>query len=535
MKDFFCSPHKLNKKLFVKVFLIISICYFFSSIFFGLDFTDSFYHLNQALYPADGINIYSFFLSSVVIKGIISLAGPEIIYLRFLNSLLLFFSVVMPFFLIKVEKPRAEIYLYIACCLFLFAPFNVNILGYDSLSIFILSFIFSVTVLYLQKPGFIFVLLLSTLSAVAVLVRLPNLLVIPIIFLVILYSDKINKGYFTGKLSAIYLLITILIIFFGYSMYYSSPEDFFRSSSKSSYHNLQILFNNYFQHGIKMFLLLFLLLGGYFIYRTKRDKVSKYLLYAVAGAILLILMGLFVIRTKYSQNYSLFLTSMAISMVIVTIIQNNKEWISPRHLVLYLYILFLFINPFGSNTGLLKATSLFLLLPFVLSFSNFKINSYWILTAIVLLPFALIEKLSIIYEDRGISALNTTINIDLFNNISTTETRADFLERIDAEIKELKNRNVQIYFYGDKSHIFHYQFPETNLNIASFFQPIDNLMYFSKIDEKIKNKEQVAIFMVDSYPGNQTGSQPNVIGEKLIQEGFKKIEMASFSYFLKSN
>ena len=135
----------------MNVFLVISILYFFSSIFYGLDFTDSFYHLNQALHPANDIYLYPFFLSSVIIKGIIGFVGPEIIHLRFLNSLMLFFSILIPFFIIKIKKPREEVLFYIACGLFLFTPFNVNILGYDSISIFILSLIFSLSVLYLQK------------------------------------------------------------------------------------------------------------------------------------------------------------------------------------------------------------------------------------------------------------------------------------------------------------------------------------------------------------------------------------------------
>lgn len=439
----------------------------------------------------------------------------------------------MPFLFIRVEKQRTEIFLYIACCLILFNPFNVNILGFDTLSIFILSLIFSFAVLYLKKSGFYLLLILSILSAVAVFLRLPNLLVILFVFLVILYSGKTNNGFFSAKFPATYLLFTTLIICFGYIIYYDSLEDFFKASIKASSHDLKILFQNYIQHGLKMLLILSLLLGSYLGYKNLRDKKSKYVFYVVANLILAILIGLFVVRTKYSQNYSLFLSSLALSMVVVTILENHKEWLSLKYLVLYLFILFLFINPFGSNTGLLKATSLFLLLPFVLSFSNFKINSYWIMPVMILLPFSLFEKLANPYEERGLPALNTTINIDSVNYINTTKTKADFLERIDAEIKELRNKNVNVYFYGNKSHIFHYLFPETNLNIASFFQPIDELIYYSEIEKKINIKEPVAIFMVDTYPGPKTNSKVSLVGEKLLEAGFKKIDMGSFFYFFR--
>ncbi len=516
----------------MSVFLVISILYFFSSIFYGLDFTDSFYHLNQALYPANDIYLYPFFLSSVIIKGIIGFVGPEIIHLRFLNSLMLFFSILIPFFIIKIKKPREEVLFYIACGLFLFAPFNVNILGYDSISIFILSLIFSLSVLYLQKANLYVLLLLALGCSVAVLIRFPNILVVPTVLSVIGISGKIQIGHFAVKPAALFLGLSILFVLSGFSMYYSNFGEFYGATANSSSHDLKMLFYNYFRHGLKMFLIIFLILGGYFTFKKVGDKVSKYIVYAGAGLFFIILFGLFVIRSKYSQDYSLFLTSLALSIVIVSIIQNRKDLLNIQNLVLFVYILFLFINPFGSNTGLLKATSLFLLLPFVLSFLNFKPEPYWMLILIVLLPFSLIEKLSMTYEDKGIPALDTTVNINSLNIIKTTGTRAAFLENIDAEIKELKKNNVQVYFYGDKSHIFHYLYPETSMNINSFFQPVEELIYYPQIEQQIRGHDRVAIFVIEAYPGNEA-SVVYPLEEKLLNDGFEKLVKGSFDYYLR--
>lgn len=533
MNTFLFDPERKHIVLIVNIFLTVSVFYFFSSIFFGLDFTDSFYHLNQALTPADGIYLYPFFLSSIIIKGLISLVGPEVIYLRFFNSLMLFFSFLMPFLLIKIHKPRVEVHFYIACGLFLFTPFNVNILGYDSISIFILSFIFSLSVLYLQKANLYLLLLLSCICSLAVLIRLPNILVIPIVFFVMVFSGKLQKGNYSVNLPVMYMLLTIIFILFGFSFYYANLEEFFAASSNSSSHDLKMLFYNYFRHGLQMLLTVSLILAGYFTFKKAEEKMPKYIVYAGAGLIFIALIGLFVIRTKYSQNYSLFLTSLALSLVIVTIIQNRKDWLNFQNLVLYLYILFLFINPFGSNTGLLKATSLFLLLPFILSFRNLKPQPYWTVILVILLPFSLIEKLSGTYEDKGIPALNTPLNIGLLTPIRTTETRAAYLENIGVEIKELKTNNVQVYFYGDKSHIFHYLYPETRMSIDFFFQPVDDLKYYSQIIRKLNDNENVAIFIADSYPGNNSNNQ-HVVGEKLLNDGFKKMKTESFVYFLKT-
>jgi len=532
LKPFLFNPERKHIVLLVNVFLVLSVLYFFSSIFYGLDFTDSFYHLNQALYPANDIYLYPFFLSSIIIKGLIGLVGPEIIHLRFLNSLMLFFSILMPFFLIKIEKPREEVLFYIASGLFLFTPFNVNILGYDSISIFILSLIFSLTVLYCRRSGIYLLLLLALGCSAAVLIRLPNILVVPIVFSFIGVSKKNQAGYFIWKPAVLFLGLTILLVFFGFSMYYSHLEEFLGASANSSSHNLKILFYNYFLHGLRILLFITLILGGYFAFKKSVWKVPKLVIYAVTGLFFIILIGVFVIRSKYSQNYSLFLTAFALSIIIIQIMRNRKNLLSIQNLVLYLYVLFLFINPFGSNTGLLKAASLFLLLPFVLSFQNIKPDKYWLLILIVLVPFSFIEKLSGTYEDDGIPVLNTTLTIPALHPVKTTKTRAAFLEKINSEIRELKKNNVEVYFYGDKSHIFHYLYPETSMNIDFFFQPIDDLIYYSHLKKKLEGRERVAIFIIQSYPGNETRMQ-HIVGEELLNDGFKKIKTESFDYYLK--
>ena len=518
--------------ILVKGFLALSVVYFFSSIFFGLDFTDSFYHLNQALYPANDIYLYPFFLSSVIIKGIIHFLGPEIIYLRFFNSLLLLFSILLPFLFVKVPRPRKEILLYIGIALILFAPFNVNILGYDSLSIFFLSLIFSFSVLYFHRPTSYLLLLLALLCSAAVMIRLPNVLAVPIVLLVIGFGAKIQRGSFYWKRAVLFLGSTALFVFLGYSLYYSSFRKFFEATANSSSHDFKTLFYNYFLHGLRILLFLGMFLGTYLVYKKLAKKFSELVSYGPVGLFFIFIIGMLVFGSKYSQNYSLFLTSLALSILIVLIFRNRKELLTIQNLVLYVYVLFLFINPFGSNTGLLKAVSLFLLLPFVLSYQTQKTDKYWLLILIVLIPFSIVEKLYRTYEDSSISIVNTTVSNPTLYPIKTTKTRAEFLKNVDSEKRDLEKNNVKVYFYGDKSHIFHYLYPETGMNISSFFQPVDELSFYSHIEQKFKENKKVAIFLIDSYPGNEARG-PYPLEEKLIGDGFKKEEKALFTYYLK--
>ncbi len=520
----------------LNVFLFISIFYFFSGIFFGLDFNDGFYHLNQALNPAGRIYSYPSLLSAFIIKFIVKIFGHKIIYLRLINSLILFFSLLVPFFFIRIEKPRKDIYFYIACVLILYAPFNYNILGYDSFSIFILSFIFTLTILYLKRAKLFLLILLTFFCSAAVLIRLPNLLVIPIIILAIGFNEKMRKGFFSAKdikFSIIFLFLSLLWIFLGFFIYYSGIEEFFSATANSNSHNLKILFYNYFQHGIKLLLFILFILSTNYLFEKFQNKTSKLLMYFFLLFFFILFIVSFVILSPYSQNYSLFLTSLTISILISQVLPHKKNRFSLKQIVIYLYLLFLFINPFGSDTGLLKAVYLFLLLPFVLSTIDLKLKRNWLLILIILLPFSLIAKYYGSYEDSNILSLDTSLELKLLKPIKTTKTRANFLKNIDNEIISLKKNNTNIYFYGDKSHIFHYMYPGTSFNINSFYQPVDELVYYPKIEQVIKGKYRTAIFIMDSYPGNSFRDL-SVVEQSLINDGFNLVDNGPIKYFFKN-
>lgn len=530
-------PQNRSLALLTYTFLVASIIYFFSKIFFGIDFTDSFYHLNQALDPADGIFLYPFFLSSVILGLIVETLGPEIIYLRFINSFLLFLSLLIPFFLIRVNKTKVEVAFYIGCILILFAPFNVNILGYDTLSILILSLVFSYTILYIKKPHFLILTLISFLCSAAVLIRLPNLLLIFVVLLTLCFMERIRIGRFNFKFfrfPLFFLFTTFILICFGYSLYYPGVEEFLEASVNSTYHHLWGLLYNYFIHGIELFLYILLIIGGYCLFKKFYffSRNSPFMLYGILGFSLIIFISSFIILSKYSQKYFLLLTAVAISILIIQIVQNRKNEFDFKNIVSCLFLLFLFINPFGSSTGLLKATSLFLLLPFVLSVYELKFKKYWGLILIIVLPFSFIENFYRAYEDKGLFSLNKTIEHELLHHIKTTDSRADFLKNMDLVIKELQSKNIQTYFYGDKSHIFHYLYPQTSLNINSFYQPIDDLVFYPQIERVLGDKQRVAFFIVDSYQDNIEREQ-YFLEKALIESGYSRRRMGSILFYQK--
>ena len=168
----------MSKGIPTNLILIIASIYFFSGIFFGLDFADSFFHLNNAIYRDTYSS--SFFLSSAVLDLLNSLFGSELWKFRLFNAALLYSSLFLPFFL-NNNRISGVSSLGISLALILFSPLNVNIPGYDSFSIFILSLLFSVYLTYMRNRQLHFLVLLACISSLAVFFRLPNAIIILII------------------------------------------------------------------------------------------------------------------------------------------------------------------------------------------------------------------------------------------------------------------------------------------------------------------------------------------------------------------
>jgi hypothetical protein len=528
-------PTTFQRNAFIAALLFLAALYSFSGIFFGLDFTDSFYHLNQAIQPSNEVFLYPFLLSSVILKELIMFAGPEIIYLRVMNWIILFGTMLLPFIFLKVKRERWMIFLYFALVLFLYTPFNANILGYDTLSIFINTMLFSLTALYLRTGKNYFIPVLSFIGAAAVLIRLPNILAVPLVFLFLLLFERLKFKKWNVKIfisPGLYLSLSLLLMVVGYCIYYKTWEQFIQATSNSNSHDLLLLFSNYFRDVLKLIGFVFLIVFGFFVYRKLPSKRFVLLKDGILFLFLVVCLLFFVGYSKFSVNYALFLVALSISFVFIQVYEGRSEKMSGKNLILILFLFFLLINPFGSITGLLKSYSLLLLFPFVLSISTVKDKKYWLILAAVLIPFSVVIKATGVYEDKNLMALNEELKIEKLTPIRTNSERANFIQETDAVVQNLSAQGVEVFFYGDKSHIFHYLYPETSLDLSSFFQPVDDPVFFAEVEKVLQGKESVAVFIINSYPENLSSSL-SLFELELITNGFEKIEDGKVKFYQK--
>lgn len=527
------TPTLAPKSIFPVLLFILAVLYSFSGIFFGLDFTDSFYHLNQALRPAKGVYLYPFFLSSVIIKNITEFIGTDVIYIRTVNWLLLFISMLLPFVFLKISEKKSIILSYLIITILLHTPFNANILGYDTLSIFMNSLLFTLTALYFKKSSIYLICLIAIVGAISTLIRLPNILVIPIIFIFILISDKISGKNEILIRPIFFISLTLLFVVSGFSMYYDNWDQFIGASliTETSFHHI---LKNYFMDGVKIAGFTFFILLGLVLYEKNKDKYQTYLVQGFILSYFLLIFYFLIKASKYSLNYSFFVVALSISIVIIQLLYKTESFKpKQKRLISYLFLFFLFINPFGSNTGLLKAYSLTFLLAFVLSINEVQHKEYWKLLLLVLIPFSILTKFVGIYEDKNLYSLSEKIEFGELTNVYTNKDRKNFLLETDMIVKQLQERGIEVFFYGDKSHVFSYLYPKTSFNLNRFSQPEKDLFEIDEVLKTVEGKAGVAIILITQYPEREDPSEIIWQQSELNYYGFREVSDGNVKYFLK--
>jgi hypothetical protein len=72
------------------------------------------------------------------------------------------------------------------------------------------------------------------------------------------------------------------------------------------------------------------------------------------------------------------------------------------------------------------------------------------------------------------------------------------------------------------------------LNINSFFQPVEELIYYPQIEQAINGKHRIAIFILDSYPDDRLKDLSSV-ELSLLRDGFNRVINGPVIYYLRIN
>jgi hypothetical protein len=433
---------------------IVSILYVVFLVFFGMDFTDSFFHINNIEIKETK---HSTFLTYVFMDLWQNLFGNKLISFRLLNAFLTLSSVFIPLFIFR-KQLKTQVYIVAFFSVLLLASVFNNVCGYDAFSRVFLVLVFSFFIRYIQTDKAVFILLLTLFSAVLIGVRMPNIVVIPILaFLfivhesILLFTKRKTLRQALSKLAKIFSFflvifsvpVVLLSVFYEglilnfYNGFLAAVKTFLSADSQSSYSGISI-FNNYIRDFHKLIqytgvLFLFLFLSKIKPRDKKINTVYDFLLvlffafYAFVG----------VIYTDKNFYFYSFYTSL---MFFTLLIAAKKELDNRNYDKIFIFIsivMFSLVNPFGSNTGLLKVFPfLTMIFPVFFIFYEFKINKKILAFAFVVILFSFYTRLNHTYEDAKLYrlVLNSSYSeIPKIKQIGTSSDRITFLDNVYAD------------------------------------------------------------------------------------------------------
>lgn len=531
-----------SKKNVIKNWLVIilfpcSLLYYFSSLFYGLDFTDTFFHINEALYPANNVHRFSFLYSSLFIELISKIFGSNLMVFRIVNGLLLLLPGLLSLMVLRKCLNGYECLIYSTIVILLTAALNTNILGFDTLTTLSLSFIFFNCYWYIKnkKRSISLVILLCFLTSFSILIRLPNIILL-LILPFFLLSEELIAGKFRLKhliIPFFYLIGSIALTLLLYYLYYQDWDLVFGFETEKTGHEIGIMAMGYLRDAGKLVLFTIYFLISYFVLRWFIENIKKNkLVYIIFFTFQLI--SIIGISQLHRYNFALYYVATSISLVLIYIIDNKINYQKHESRLIILFIVLMFVHPFGSNTGLIKASFFFLMFPFTILMLKLKNHKFWLGTLVIISTLGVVTKLAFPYQDSNFFKLDSAVSIAALSPIKTQEDRAEYLENVIQEINHLKRKRIAVYFYGNKSHIFHYLYPETTFDLKNFNQSLQDTSFYPEIERLIESKEKVAIFLIKDYPENSKNNSTSLLGDWLLETRFKKIQHNGLSYYLRN-
>lgn len=509
MFNFINSLSSVQKKIVASASVVLAILYYLYFIQFGLDLTDSFFHINYFIHK---ILDPTTFLSSTFGFYLSRFFGEQLIIFRLLYIFLMVVMQLLPFLLIQKEK-RLNYLIFFFPFSLLIAPTMFNYLSYDTFTVFFLTLYIVVFISYLKKNKVFLLFFLSIIAAILIGLRLPNILLLIFTSFIFFLHFYYNKRIMIFVIST-YLVLTIVFYVIIILSQYKNIQDFFSNFNyfialKGESHGFFYLIKSYLYDVFKI--LFFITISSFIFISSIFKKFNKKTIKIIGILMFLIFYIVFVFEKSFAYRLGLFLNAL---LIFICLFDFKNNLYSTKRLFYLSLFLFSFVPALGSDTGLHKSSFIFVFLPFVFSISD-KINYKFILLLVLILPISIFQRFNISYNDVSPIYANAKSSIKKIQYIQSSTIRIKEIEAIKVDSEMLTNRGYKVLYYGVKSHILNYLFFEKKPVFIGYFQNINSDIEFTKL-EAIASQNKIAILIYN----NPKNTQKTTVHNLLLTKGF---------------
>lgn len=517
--------------------LVVSFVLPYAFAPFGLDFTDTPYHINNFKH-FERFRFVS--LSYAFFNWFDSLFGLSLLHFRLLTYL--FYQLMLCVVVLVLARflslsssrsfTRSPTLLALLfgnlwlSCSFLSLP------GYDAISSLLNGLAFLFIALYHLKGRSLWLVFCGISSGMAVLARLPNILIVPIVltWIVARTLQRKKKAVIVFGDIAVYGLVFLAVSFLLHDYLFSAGAGVLGAAEGRGFggnpnYALLILVKKYVLHAmwtfrwlgaVQLCVTLFSELG--------RKKSSDGWKIALAFALVFCLGSIFYTTMGNVPGELLsFMNALLFYMIGKWIYDEVSE--SRRdtsQVILAVGILaFAMVPAAGSNTGLIKVfTTLYLPVLLLLRWRKLALSMRWTLyTVLVLLAVSSVSlRLRKQYEDLPITHTIASVNHPKLYGLQTTPARKKFIEELCTDVAVSK---ANVMFVGRMRHLFDYLFNIDPGNESMFWGELDSPIYISQVADHIAKNHVRRIYLIPEYPESLNPHAEQTPMEKMfLEQGF---------------
>jgi hypothetical protein len=492
---------------------------------FGLDFTDSPYHLVKA---TDYLKQPQAVLSYHLIHLWQTYVTQSLLITRLFSVLLWHLTAVCLLWCVRKSLNQSSLLFASLAFSILLLCRPLYSLSYDTLSTLMIAWTFCCFFLY-QAGGFSrgWLLASATLSALSVFMRLPNSPIVLgvccwLLGLCTVRSGDRKRAWVDLLLYVAIFSVVTLVVFKSYYVDLHQAAQAYMPNSTSR--GIHILLIRYVQGLIKClgWIGVFCLCAlGFNEWKSSRSSFLWSVLFMAVMSMMITYSVFLEMQMYYADLYHLLVSLFLCLLGAVAYRYITSGALLTKNMLLVLGVLFFAVLPIaGSDTGIIKVeVSFFILVAVAVYWDQINTELKWATATLLLaaLCCAGVQRLKMQYEDRSIIRLTATIDHPCLRGIYTSPGRKAFVESV---LKEASVNKGSYIFVGKVRFLFDYLLGQSGDYSSLFWSNLNSKEYVSDVERHIIQKQIHTIFVVPEYPECSVPSPENALEAMLLRKNY---------------
>ncbi|MEE1253598.1 MAG: glycosyltransferase family 39 protein [Paludibacteraceae bacterium] len=522
-----------NKTYFVRcglwTLLLIVLLWSLRYVFEGLgNVMDPLYWMHKYAHAEGG-----WMASGTIVIGhvLVELLGEHLMPLRLVAWLCVVAAIVLPYcMLLSSEQRKANVsWLVVAMMLVNYGTFQE--FSPATLTVLCLSALWCILIRFQRTKKRVWLIALGVVTGMAIVVRFPNILVLPILLGALCVANdqswKKRLGHIVWYLCAVLIGAGVL-----YGVAWVMMKPAYMDAAMGS-HQISKMIEQLWTKGALLFGMAAIWVGVVFVGRELNKRWSQApwcnaAMYYVGLIVGFLLAHYIAFALKRTQWYNMDLTYMISALCLVLAIMSKKKEVGWGALLMV-------VAPLGTDTAWMKLfPAVLCLLPIAAVEHRKEIYAY-LLPLLFVFAFAVMMRFSTNSVGKcDLSQVDTWASVPPYEHIKVTAQEAEWLEQVKADYAQYADSNATIVAVGQRMHMVR---EVTGCQAAvynEFWSNIFDKVYTEKYKEYVC-RERPIIFCTfaphfktkPTYKDTQSALE-----DMLRAEGYREIDRSEYKYMI---